>query len=200
MKVPFTKRIIAYFIDFIIVMVISTVITGFIPIGDKTNKIVKQQNEIVQNFYDNKISAEEYYESMKDLNYDLSKETFLIHLVTIVIYIIYFVVYPVYNKGQTFGKKLMKIKIKNIDNKEITTNNLLIRSLILYGLGTNLIILILIMFLSKELFIDANNALTLLQNIITTITIFMIMLKKNGRGLHDVLSCTMVVNEEEERE
>ena len=76
-------------------------------------------------------------------------------------------------------------------------NNLLIRTLILHGIAVNLISLILILIINKSSFLYVNNVLNYLQYLVLVTILFMVILTKNGRGLHDVLSNTIVVNEEE---
>ena len=51
-----------------------------------------------------------------DNSYQLSKETGLTNIVTIVVYVLYFIVYQMYMNGQTIGKRIMKIRVvKNED-------------------------------------------------------------------------------------
>ena len=46
-----------------------------------------------------------------DNSYQLSKETGLTNIVTIVVYVLYFIVYQMYMNGQTIGKRIMKIRV-----------------------------------------------------------------------------------------
>ena len=50
-------------------------------------------------------------------------------LITVLVSIIYFVVFQYNNKGQTLGKKLMKIKVNSL-NGDLTMNQLVVRSLL----------------------------------------------------------------------
>lgn len=197
MKPYFTKRCFAYLIDVIIVLISSVIITGLIPTSQKAISISENIVDLTTGITESKISKQEYNVTLQDLNYEFTRETLLISLINIVIYILYFVVYPVYNNGQTVGKRIQRIKITGKSKEEVTTNKLLIRAFILYGLAINIISLILMLIINKNSFILINNALSYLHYLILIIILFMVSFSKNGKGLHDILANTMVINEEE---
>lgn len=197
MKAQFSKRCFAYIIDVFIVLVLSSLITGLIPISEKAQNLTETLNDVVNKTTEKEISITEYDKLLKDINYDLSKETIMTSLITIVIYLLYFVVLPMYNNNQTFGKKLMKLELKTLDGGKPTINNLLFRALILYGLANNLIGLILIMFLKKPIYINVTSVLNTFQTSIIVISIVMMIISKDGRGIHDLVGNTVVINKEE---
>ncbi len=197
MKAQFSKRCFAYIIDVFIVLVLSSLITGLIPISEKAQNLTETLNDVVNKTTEKEISITEYNKLLKDINYDLSKETIMTSLITIVIYLLYFVVLPMYNNNQTFGKKLMKLELKTLDGGKPTINNLLFRALILYGLANNLIGLILIMFLKKPIYINVTSVLNTFQTSIIVISIVMMIISKDGRGIHDLVGNTVVINKEE---
>ena len=199
MKPYFHKRCIAYIIDVLIVLVLSMLITGIIPISEKAKVISENIIELNTGVSEEKITIEKYNKEIQSLNYELTKETVIISLINISVYLLYFAVYPLYNNGQTIGKRFQKIKIVNKTNNEATMNNLLIRTMILHGTAINIVILVLIMMLNKTNFILVNNYLNYLQYLILIITILMMIFSKSGKGLHDILSNTMVINEEEKK-
>lgn len=197
MKPLFSKRLCAYFIDLIIILFISGFVTSFIPISEKTKVLTEQMNEVVTLASEKQISFEKYSAEINNINYDLTKETVISNLLSIIIYILYFVIYPVYNNGQTIGKKMFKLKIMNTKEKKLTFNNLLFRELLLHGIALNIIVNILILFIDKNGFITFSNIFNIAQEIVLFAIIIMIIIKKDGRGLHDVLGNTMVINREE---
>lgn len=197
MKAQFSKRCFAYIIDVFIVLVLSSLITGLIPISEKAQNLTETLNDVVNKTTEKEISITEYNKLLKDINYDLSKETIMTSLITIVIYLLYFVVLPMYNNSQTFGKKMMKLELKTSDGGKPTINNLLFRALILYGLANNLIGLILIMFLKKPIYINVTSVLNTFQTSIIVISIVMMIISKDGRGIHDLVGNTVVINKEE---
>ena len=197
MPAQFNKRFFAYIIDIFIVLVIANLITMFIPISEKTQDYYKELQTTQKKMYDKEIDVKEYTDIVLEDNYNISKGTVLISLTSIIIYILYFVVYQVYNNGQTVGKKLMKIKVKSITDESLSINTMLFRALIIYGIATNIINLMLILLLKKELYLSISNTISIIQSLIVIISVFMILFSKQKRGIHDILTKTEVVNKED---
>ena len=197
MPAQFNKRFFAYIIDIFIVLVIANLITMFIPISEKTQDYYKELQTTQKKMYDKEIDVKEYTDIVLEDNYNISKGTVLISLTSIIIYILYFVVYQVYNNGQTVGKKLMKIIVKSITDESLSINTMLFRALIIYGIATNIINLILILLLKKELYLSISNTISIIQSLIVIISVFMILFSKQKRGIHDIITKTEVVNKED---
>lgn len=197
MPAQFNKRFFAYIIDIFIVLVIANLITMFIPISEKTQDYYKELQTTQKKMYDKEIDVKEYTDMVLEDNYNISKGTVLISLTSIIIYILYFVVYQVYNNGQTVGKKLMKIKVKSITDESLSINTMLFRALIIYGIAANIINLILILLLKKELYLSISNTISIIQSLIVIISVFMILFSKQKRGIHDIITKTEVVNKED---
>lgn len=197
MPAQFNRRFFAYIIDIFIVLVIANLITMFIPISEKTQDYYKELQTTQKKMYDKEIDVKEYTDIVLENNYNISKGTVLISLTSIIIYILYFVVYQVYNNGQTVGKKLMKIKVKSITDESLSINTMLFRALIIYGIAANIINLILILLLKKELYLSISNTISIIQSLIVIISVFMILFSKQKRGIHDIITKTEVVNKED---
>lgn len=197
MPAQFNKRFFAYGIDIFIVLVIANLITMFIPISEKAQDYYKELQTTQKKMYDKEIDVKEYTDIVLEDNYNISKGTVLISLTSIIIYILYFVVYQVYNNGQTVGKKLMKIKVKSITDEPLSINTMLFRALIIYGIAANIINLILILLLKKELYLSISNTISIIQSLIVIISVFMILFSKQKRGIHDIITKTEVVNKED---
>lgn len=197
MSAQFNKRFFAYIIDIFIVLVIANLITMFIPISEKTQDYYKELQTTQKKMYDKEIDVKEYTDIVLEDNYNISKGTVLISLTSIIIYILYFVVYQVYNNGQTVGKKLMKIKVKSITDESLSINTMLFRALIIYGIAANIINLMLILLLKKELYLSISNTISIIQSLIVIISVFMILFSKQKRGIHDIITKTEVVNKED---
>ncbi len=197
MPAQFNKRFFAYIIDIFIVLVIANLITMFIPISEKTQDYYKELQTTQKKMYDKEIDVKEYTDIVLEDNYNISKGTVLISLTSIIIYILYFVVYQVYNNGQTVGKKLMKIKVKSITDEPLSINTMLFRALIIYGIAANIINLILILLLKKELYLSISNTISIIQSLIVIISVFMILFSKQKIGIHDIITKTEVVNKED---
>ena len=197
MPAQFNRRFFAYIIDIFIVLVIANLITMFIPISEKTQDYYKELQTTQKKMYDKEIDVKEYTDIVLEDNYNISKGTVLISLTSIIIYILYFVVYQVYNNGQTVGKKLMKIKVKSTTDESLSINTMLFRALIIYGIAANIINLILILLLKKELYLSISNTISIIQSLIVIISVFMILFSKQKRGIHDIITKTEVVNKDD---
>lgn len=192
-KAMFSQRVLAFLIDLFILSIITSLITMFIPINDTATKLYEEQNRVLEGYVEGTVPMEEYVNQMIDLGYDISKQTVIISIVSIVISLLYYVVYPCYNNGQTFGKKLMKIKIKKTNDKELSMNDLLIRSMINNSVLVSIINVILVLFLSKDLYLSTSSLVGVIQYIVLIISLIMIAFTKNAQGLHDKVIHTEVV-------
>ncbi len=192
-KAMFSQRVLAYIIDFAILWLITFVITMFVPVNDTATKLYEEQNRVIEGYVEGTVSMEEYVNQIVDLGYDISKQTVIVSIVTIVISLLYYVVYPCYNNGQTFGKKLMKIRIKKTNDTELSMNDLLIRSMINNSILVNIITVALVLFLSKDLFLSTSSLLSSIQYLVLIISLIMIAFTKNAQGLHDKIAKTEVV-------
>lgn len=196
MKPYFFKRLVSYLIDIFIVFMLATFITSFIPTNENVKQLTEEMRKTLEINSKNEDEIKQQISKTNDITYQLSKETVMSSLVTITTYILYFVVFPVYNKGQTLGKKIMKLKMKNISGTELTINNMLFREMILHSILINIISTILVMILNKENFIISNYILSCIQMIFFVIILMMIVIRNDGRGLHDIIGNTIVENEE----
>ena len=192
-KAMFSQRVLAFLIDLVLLSMITSLITMFIPMNDTATKLYEEQNSVLEDYVAGNVPMEEYVNQMIDLGYDISKQTVIISIVTIVISLLYYVVYPCYNNGQTFGKKLMKIKIKKTNDKELSMNDLLIRSMINNSILVNIITIALVLFLSKDLYLSTSSLVGVIQYIVLIISLIMIAFTKNAQGLHDKVVHTEVV-------
>ena len=192
-KAMFSQRVLAFLIDLVLLSMITSLITMFIPMNDTATKLYEEQNRVLEGYVEGTVPMEEYVNQMIDLGYDISKQTVIISIVSIVISLLYYVVYPCYNNGQTFGKKLMKIKIKKTNDKELTMNDLLIRSMINNSILVNIINVALVLFLGKNLYLSTSSFVSIIQYLVLTISLIMIAFTKNAQGLHDKVCKTEVV-------
>ena len=192
-KAMFSQRILAFLIDLVLLSMITSLITMFIPVNDTATKLYEEQNRVLEGYVDGTVSMEEYVNQMIDIGYDISRQTVIVSIVAVVISLLYYVVYPCYNNGQTFGKKLMKIKLVKTNDKELSMNDLLIRSMINNSILVNIITIALVLFLSKDLYLSTSSLLSSIQYLVLIISLIMIAFTKNAQGLHDKVAKTEVV-------
>lgn len=189
MKSLFFKRVGAYLLDFFIVTLIVSIIT----MGFKTDsKVVSRMNDLITSVTNEEISIEEYSNEIFEINYDYQKSILPSTIISVVVSIGYFVVFATLNKGQTLGKKIFKLKVTNIDGKAPSVWNMLRRSIPLYGIMTGIIHIVGIYVLNVKMFNYTSTIFNYVYYGFVIISLFMVMYKKNSRGLHDIIGGTKV--------
>ena len=191
-KAFFVQRLVAFIIDILLVSsVVSLITIPFVNEKD-TKKFTKSATELVEKFSNNEISNEEFIEENKELSYNMARSTGIVSLVTIIMNILYFVVYQLYNKGQTVGKRLMRIKIKS-DDGELFMNQMIFRAFIANFILVDLISFVFMVFASKDMYFYITGIFQGIQYLIVIISIFMVLTRKDGCSIHDKLMHTKVV-------
>ncbi len=188
-----TKRIIAYFLDMMIVIFISSLLTVFLPVSEKYNELNEEFTSLIEKYTSQEITMEEYFERNNDISYELSKESVMQTIVTIVISTFYYVVIIYFMNGQTLGKKILKIKIVSNNDKKLSMNNYLIRAFLINSILMNALSVITILFLSKSAYLKVYNSISYLFTAIMVVSLTMMLFRKDGRGLHDILANTKVI-------
>lgn len=193
------KRGVAFIIDILVVMMIATSLSmiSFInPYYNKYNEVVNEELELIESYNNEEISMDEYVDRLDDISYNIDKYSIYSNIIIIVVYLLYFVVFNYVTKGQTLGKKLFKLKI--VDNSDKKSNprivKYLIRTLILYGLIFDIISIILINIISKDNYLDVSGIIYYIQSFVYLIIVIMVLIRIDGRGLHDMVAGTVVVD------
>ena len=191
-RASFIKRLCAYAIDFLIILMVTSIIT--IPFTDSKEvlKIQDEANTIMEQYQAGEITPNEYLARYSDVYYKLGKESGITTFVEIIIGILYFVVLQLYNKGQTFGKKIMNIKVIS-NNGDLSMNQMIFRALICNTILLNIINFGFITFASKSVYTGVSSTLTMFQYVITFISI-LLATTAEGRTIHDRLANTRVVS------
>ncbi len=193
MKASFSKRVFAYMIDFLFISMITSFFTMFIPTSKTVEKLYTEQMNIIEQYQEKKIDTEAYYSQSMDLSYDLSKQTALYSIVSILVSIIYFIVIPFYQNGQTLGKRVLKIKVQKKNHAKLTMNDLVIRSSLNQAILVNVLLVALVLFAQKDVYLWGNTILNGLQSAFIIISIILIAFSKEKEGLYDKIVHTEVV-------
>ena len=207
------RRLLAYIIDIIIVAVIASALSSV--------KIFNPRLEKYGETYDGYMTFIE--ESLKDTSklqdlqnspeyknyvYEIAYYGLYSSIITVIISFLYFVVFQYFTDGQTGGKKLLGIKIvSQKEDKKLSFGQLTIRACIINSVLINIITIICLVALSKASFTKAQNYIEIVEMAIVFISIGMLLYRKDGRGLHDMIAGTVVYKvselkeiEEEEKE
>ena len=188
----FVQRLFAYLIDMFLITVVATIVTYPFTDLDAINKFSKESNEIMSSYQNGDIDMITYFNQSMDLNYEQSKINGFASIIQILLLVLYFIVYQIYHNGQTIGKKLLKIRNIQVDNKELTMNNMIIRELFNHLILLNILVSILLLF-NKNIYMYGTMLLEGIQYFFLLVTVFMIFIRKDGRGLADFIGKTKVV-------
>lgn len=247
----FFKRLVAYFID---ILILSFIVSFFsnIPFINtqlnnynkyskeyqeeyekylnfskdlttyyKDNKLtVEEKDKLLKDYKDYKVYVEKYYkndnltensykrlindstkylqEKYKNTYYYINKYSTITNLIYIVVILLYFVGLNILLNGQTFGKRIMKLRIVSNNDKKITYINYLIRSIILYNPIYYLSLLVGPYIFNINNFYNWGVIWSNIKNYLEIVILMMIFIRKDRRGLHELLSNTKVVSTIEE--
>lgn len=204
---PTFKRICAYIIDIIIVSIISSLFTSIELINPKLseyNEAYEKYTEYVQTLTSNGETVDTNVllngEKINDYTYELASLGVVTSEITLIVSALYFIVFQYYNNGKTIGKALLKIQVKSIDNKKLKLKQLFLRSILINSLITSLISIIFLLTLSKTNYLLLNNYVQIIDMAIMFITFGMVIIREDGRGLHDILANTIVSESNDAKE
>lgn len=194
-KANFFPRFIAYIIDILLVSIISTGILLVLPKSNNYDKYLEEFKQIQFEYLEEKINYQEYSNRIKDVTYDLDYSNVFSIIIEVTLIILYFIVFQFYNKGQTLGKKLMKLRVVSVDDNQLSLNQMACRSLVINSILVNLLVLASLLFLGRNYYYYASYTLQYITIGIELIIVFMILFRRDGRGLHDVITKTKVIQE-----
>lgn len=189
----FKKRLFAYIIDFFVLFFILTLVGMFIPNSQNSINLNDQLSNINNSFINGDVDINTFINQYSVISYGLEKEMFISSLISIVINILYFIVYPLYNNGQSFGKKYIGINIVSNDDNDVSSNQLIIRYLFMNGIGSSIISLCLIFVLKDLSYMYAVSILSILQFLVAISSIFMVLYRNDKRSLPDLIAGTKVI-------
>lgn len=191
MKASFKKRLSAYLIDFILLTIIITLISSVLP-SPKQEEVNNKLNVLETSLLDGKITNQQYLEEYKKILPEYDKANMMTNICNLVFILGYFIIIPVINNGQTLGKKVLKIKIESLDNN-LTIRDMIIRNFITTSLLQLMISSTLVYIVNSEIYYNLSLIVSLLQILLVIITSFMIIYRKDKKGIQDLLTNTEVI-------
>lgn len=190
----FKKRFFSYIIDFLILGCILIVINSFIPVSDRVNNLSSELLSLSESFIKNEIGGRAYLSQYASIFYSIDKETFLTTLIDVVVSILYFVVYPLYNGGQSIGKKLNGIKIVSNDG-DVGANALIFRYLLMDSIGVSILSMCSLFIFKDMNYLIITLILAFLQFLVVIISVFMVLYR--NKSLPDLVAGTKVIEVKE---
>ena len=199
MKKPTFRRIMAYIIDAMLVALIASMFSRLTIINPERDKYKEVYNEY-SNYINEVMQSENFSpdimksDEMIDMSYNLIYYGVYTSIISLVLSFLYFGIFQYYTDGKTIGKLLFGVKVISTKGEKLTLIQVIIRSAIINSLLTSAITIILVLYLSKEKFINTNNIIQIIDNGLVLASFCMILYRKDGVGLHDLLAGTAVVN------
>jgi len=194
MKATFFERLGSFLLDsFIVSIIFSLICMGIDTNQSNTEKLMA---ELDNKLMEKSITVEEYAEEYQELLYDYQKENILTTGVSIALTIAYYAIFQYMNKGQTLGKKIMRIKVVDKDTqKPISLLKGSIRSLFIYNILSGILCIPLLYILKEESYFITYSILLSIEMIFILISAMFILYRKDKNGLHDIITNTIVVKE-----
>lgn len=200
MKATFMQRFLAYFIDIIILSIVISLFTMTFN-NTKLEQINNELSEATTNLINatngsDATALNELNEKITDLEYRYQKASVLPNSISLVIYIAYFIIFQFFYKGQTIGKKCLKIRVVNKEEKEPSLTTIFLRTFITQGILVTFLSLITIVLLPKDLYLGFYSVINVLSSIFIIVCALMVLYRKDRRGLHDMMAGSFVIKEE----
>jgi uncharacterized RDD family membrane protein YckC len=192
--IDYKKRLKAYLIDISILAIILFTISLILP-NQGMARLSNYFSELNELFIKGDITFLTYLKEYSLVVHKIDLSNVTLSIINSFFIIVYFVLYPFYKNGQTIGQKFMSIKIISENNNRPSVQSLMIRNLIINGLGYMIISLSLLYLIPKIFYFLVISILGIIQLMIVIRCCFMIIYKEDKKGLQDVISKTYFIEE-----
>lgn len=198
MKTKTYKRIMAYVIDWIIIGIILMGLYYFIKDSNIIHELNLNLQHINEQLLKHQITIETYFKEFSHITYLLDQERSLHIAISILVICIYFIIVPILKDGKTIGLYVLSLKIKG--NDKLSVFKLFIRNFIVNGLFYLIVSFLLSYILKDEAYFISITILGIIQIVLALISLFMVIYKKDKKGLQDILSNTEIIVDKEVKE
>ncbi len=194
------KRVMAYIIDILIFSIVLTPVINWSVINpyiDEYTENYSEYTKLLEEANEGEIDTQdkEYEDKIIELNYNINKYKVISSSVSIGGFLLYFAVLQWALKGQTIGKKIMKIRVvANKEDKKLNIGNYILRSLILNNIIFSIILIAGVYIFNAPHYYTLSMVVSYLQLLVMSIIMLMIVLRKDFRGLHDFVAGTKVID------
>ena len=192
-KALFVQRFLAFILEIVLVSFVASFISYPFLDMDSIQKLNESSVEVMENYTNGKIDEKEYFNESSTISYELARKQGVNTLVIIFLNILYFVVYQIKNNGQTLGKQILKIRVVDSSNRDLSMNQMIFRALIINSILLDMISFGVLIFANQSSYFYGVSFLAFIQFCILSVSTFMIMFGKDRRGLHDLVAHTDVV-------
>ena len=190
------KRIAAYIIDMVIVYFISSLFLMIPAFSYDTEKYLDHFEEYTKLLAESEKITDEVIEKQNSLTYKMSYLAKNSLVIQAVVTFAYFGIASFLLKGQTLGKKMLKIKVVRINDKELNPHLYILRSIILTNLIPSIASIIAIFTLKETTWITVESIIGNISIIISFALIFCMIFRNDERSIHDLICQTKVIEVE----
>lgn len=198
------KRVVAYAIDILLITLVVSMFSSvklLNPRIDNYNKEYKEYVTLTEKYQDKKITKKKYEIQYNKIYYKLQQNSVYYNIIYLVMIILYFGLFQYFTKGQTIGKKLMKIKVVSKDDKkELNIFNYILRSLLLYSTIYYVLLTIGVFIFNAGIYSHYATGIYYANMVLELIIIYLVFTRSDMRGLHDIVANTKVISTEELKE
>lgn len=190
------KRILAYFVDCMIVGFLVTFVFSLLPFENKMEEYQNSLNGYVEMIMGSGSSDPDEKE-LNDLLYDTYKAQIPYLILRIGLMFVYFGVFAFLMKGQTLGKKIFKLKIVSENGGNLNPALFVLRSILVINFIPELLLILLLLLASKDVWLSLSSYINSLSSIMMFLLVGFVLFRDDKRGLHDLIAKTKVVSVEE---
>ena len=162
---------------------------GDFPVGLEE---LYKDGELTKKEYEN-INLDTVEKYTLDFYYILGKVNTVNSIVNIVLMIVYFVIIQYFTKGQTIGKKILKLRVYTVEGARPSINHLMLRSLVITDIIWSSIRLICLYSMDEYGYWRASSLLNTIMYIVLFVSLLFVIYRKDRRSLQDLFAGTKVV-------
>lgn len=149
---------------------------------DKVDKDEEEANKYLK----------EYRTISENYIYEHNRLSIFENVVLVILTLLYFALVPYFMDGQTLGKRIMKIRVMNLEDKKPSLLSFILRAIILYGIAFNILVILCLAVLDKSSFFAVYTVLSYLSYGLNLAILFTMLVREDKRGLHDLIAKTKV--------
>ncbi len=199
------KRTIAFILDVFLVGLFTTLIS-MSPINvnydkeldlsmdyqEKVEVWIEETEQLDESSEEYENAYKEYIDLSQDYIYENNRLAWLDSTIMMVVIVLYYAMFPMFMDGSTLGKRIMKLRVVDLEGKQPKFWQLFVRTMVLYEVPLSLLAIIFVFTLNKVAFVSALSVLNILSYVLLIAVGATTIFKSDNRGLHDILARTSV--------
>lgn len=191
------KRLLAFILDMVIIYIVANLLfmlcfnNQYEKFVNNSEKYMEKVQETIKKSDSN--NASELRENTKKISYDYIKSGTTETIIVLSLEIFYFIFVQYFNNGQTIGKKVFKLQVKQDTEKKLSAGLFVLRESILFLIPIQIIDVICLLTTKMNTYFAINTITSNIQTLTNFAIIGFILFRKDGKGLHDLISHTEVI-------